>query len=100
MVLIAAACQAFGQGSAQPALQSACIKNLEPSRSGVATSTFYIGADIGQGLGPIIGGAISSNFGYNIMFYCCAGIVMVSMTLYIIYNRINKKVDYMSPKID
>lgn len=72
IILIAATCKAFGQGAAQPTLQNACIKKLGTSRSGVATSTFYIGADIGQGIAPIIGGTIAGKFRYSIMFYFCA----------------------------
>lgn len=90
MVLIAAAFKALGQGSAQPTLQSACIKKLGVSRSGVATSTFYIGADIGQGIGPIIGGVISGRYGYNVMFYFCAGLLAAGMITYAIYEKNNK----------
>lgn len=90
IVLIAAVCKAFGQGSAQPTLQSACIKKLGLSRSGVATSTFYIGADVGQGLAPIIGGVIASSFGYNVMFYCCAALFMISIIACYLYDK-NKK---------
>jgi predicted MFS family arabinose efflux permease len=91
IVLVAATCKAFGQGSAQPALQTACIKKVGLSRSGIAISTFYIGADIGQGFGPMIGGVISANFGYNVMFYCCAGLFILGMIAYYIYDRNDKK---------
>jgi MFS family permease len=90
MVLIAAVCKAFGQGAAQPTLQSTCIKKLPPSRSGVATSTFFLGADIGQGIGPIIGGAISASFGYSAMFYCCVGLLIIGMAAYNVYDRSEK----------
>lgn len=91
IVLVAAVCKAFGQGSAQPTLQSACIKKLGLSRSGVATSTFYIGADIGQGVAPMIGGAIASRYGYNVMFYCCAGLFIAGIIGYYFYDRNDRK---------
>ena len=89
VVLIAAACKAFGQGSAQPSLQSACIKKLGPERSGVATSTFYIGADIGQGLGPMMGGAIAGAFGYQTMFYSSAAVLGVVFLAFGIFKLIS-----------
>lgn len=91
MILAAAVLKSFGQGSAQPTLQSHCVKMLGPSKSGVATSTFFIGADIGQGLGPIIGGVISASFGYNVMFYIVAGIFVVGMAAYTLYERNYRK---------
>lgn len=49
-ILIAAAIKAFGNVGGQISLQSACVKRVDAARIGVATSTYYIGADIGQGL--------------------------------------------------
>jgi MFS family permease len=91
IILIAAVCKAFGQGAAQPTIQSACIKKLGLSRSGVATSTFYIGADIGQGIAPIIGGAVASRYGYNVMFYYCAGLFLIAIIAYYFYDKNDKK---------
>lgn len=87
IVLIAAVFKAVGQGSAQPLLMAACIKNQPPSRRGVAASTFYIGGDIGQGLGPIIGGIISGLFGYKMMFYCSALLLFLGIIYYFLYSR-------------
>ncbi len=91
MILAAAFFYAFGQGSAQPTLQAHCIKMLGQSRSGVATSTFYIGADIGQGLGPIIGGAISACFGYKVMFYGVAGLFVLGFAAFALYDRLRRR---------
>lgn len=54
MFLVAAVLRAIAQGCIQPTLQTACLKKVGKDRSGVATSTFYLGADVGQGIGPII----------------------------------------------
>lgn len=87
IVLVAAVFKAVGQGSAQPMLMAACIKSQPPSRRGVATSTFFIGGDVGQGLGPIIGGAISGLFSYKVMFYCSALLLLLGMFYYLWYSR-------------
>lgn len=87
IILVAAALKAIGQGSGQISLQSACVKRVEPWRVGIATSTYYIGADIGQGLGPIIGGKISAVFNYKVMFCCVAGIILFAMVCFNIYQQ-------------
>ncbi len=82
VVLLAAVAKAFGQGAAQPSIQAACMKKLDASRSGVAAATFFIGADIGQGFGPMIGGAISQFYGYDIMFLVCTGLMVIAAIAY------------------
>jgi MFS family permease len=86
IMMVAATLKAIGHGSGQIALQSACIKKVSPAKVGVATSTFYIGADIGQGLGPVIGGSISDRFGYSTMFCIVAALMTVSMLAFSVYE--------------
>ncbi len=86
IMMIAAVLKAIGQGGGQISLQSACIKKVSPAKVGIATSTFYIGADIGQGLGPIIGGKISDMFGYATMFYCIAVLLVSVMVIFSVYE--------------
>ncbi len=87
VMMVAAGLKAVGQGGGQISLQSACIKKVSPAKVGVATSTFYIGADIGQGLGPIIGGRISELFGYSTMFYCVAALLILAIAVFTIYEK-------------
>ena len=46
---------AVALGCGQPSLQAACIRKLGKARSSVATGTYYLGADVGQGFGPMPG---------------------------------------------
>ncbi len=85
-ILIAAVLKAIGQGTGQLSLQSACIKKVDATRVGVATSTYYIGADIGQGLGPIIGGKVSELYSYKTMFYFVAILMVVGIIVFIPYQ--------------
>ena len=82
IILAAAVIKAFAQGSAQPSIQAECIRMLPNGRSGVATSTYYIGADIGQGLGPMLAGLIASLWGYEVMFASCAGVFLAALLFY------------------
>lgn len=91
-ILTAAVCKAIGQGSGQPTLQAEALKTLPPEKSGVASSTFYIGADVGQGLGPMLAGSLvdvcgADSQGYGIMFSCAAGIFLFGMIAYAVYSQ-------------
>lgn len=87
VLLLAAVFKAVGQGGGQISLQSACIKKVDPERVGIATSTYYIGADIGQGIGPMLGGRLADNLGYEKMFYIMAVIIAMIMILFNCYQR-------------
>ena len=87
LLIVASVLKSIGQGGGQLSLQAESIKRVSPSRVGVATSTFYIGADIGQGLGPIVGGGISQYFNYTAMFVSCSVLLLVSMVIFNIYQR-------------
>lgn len=93
-ILVTAAFRALGQGAAQPALQAGCINQVGTSRSGVATSTYYLGGDICQGFGPMIGGAIVGCFaglrGYTAVFALCAALLLIAAVYFWIYTGRNK----------
>ena len=91
MILLAAVLVAIGQGTGQISLQSACIRKVDATKVGVATSTYYIGADIGQGLGPIIGGRISDLLDYRMMFYTTAVLMLIGIIVFIPYQIYDKK---------
>lgn len=87
LLIVASVLKSIGQGGGQLSLQAESIKRVDASRVGVATSTFYIGADIGQGLGPMIGGRISDYFGYTVMFFVCAVLILSSLVVFNTYQK-------------
>lgn len=89
MILLAAILYGIGQSSLSPALQAICVKKLEPSRVGIATSTYFIGYDAGQGLGPIIGGMIAGKFGLASVFYSCDAILFAGIVICFLYTLKN-----------
>lgn len=91
ILLAAAAVKAFGNVGGQISLQSACVRRVDAARVGIATSTYYIGADIGQGFGPIWGGRIAQIFGYDTVFYFMAGIFLVGIFCFTLYQLRQKK---------
>lgn len=66
--LLAAFINAFGYGACQPALQSLSMKSVPNSRRGSASSTNYIGMDIGTLIGPTLAGYCIDAFGYGTMW--------------------------------
>jgi MFS family permease len=89
MILISAVLRSLAQGAVQPLLQAASIKKVGIEKSGVATSTFYLGGDIGQGAGPMIGGMIAKWYGYEEIFYLC--IIFMIIALGVFYFNSSKK---------
>ncbi len=94
-VMASSVLKALGQGAAQPSLQAASIKKVGRERSGSATSTYYLGGDIGQGVAPmiagvIVGGAATALKGYVISFYLTAvllGIAMIGLAFIYHYEK-------------
>lgn len=82
MLILSAAIRALAQGAIQPSLQAACIQKVGVEKSGAATGTYYLGADIGQGAGPVIGGVIAGIWGYAEVFYFCIVMVMVAALVF------------------
>jgi len=86
IVLVAAALFAIGQGSSQPGFQTECIKKLGSERVGVATSTYYIGADIGNGIGPMVGGIIAGALGFGAIYVFGSVALIIGMLLFLNYE--------------
>lgn len=95
IILLTGVLRAIGQGAAQPSLQAGCINHIGRERSGVATSTYFLGGDIGQGVGPMIGGAILGLItglqGYSFVFSLCGGLIIIAM---IYFYFVSKKEKY------
>ena len=77
VVLLAGVLKALGQGTGAPSIQAHCLKKLGRDKAGVVSSTCYMGNDIGNTVGPAIGGLIASRAGYGSMFITIAVSVIV-----------------------
>lgn len=90
MFLAAAALKALGQGAGQPSLQSQCMTSVSQDRVGVASSTYYLGPDIMQGIGPIVGGAVIDRAGYAAAYDLCGILMLAGIVFYAGYMRYKK----------
>ncbi len=77
--LLSAVFKSIGQGIAYPSLQAEAVNLTGKDRSGIANSTYLVGADLGNGMGPIIGGVIASFFNYQTIFYTCAILLVIGI---------------------
>lgn len=91
LFLLAAVCKAFGSGTVTPSIQARCGQLEPPERSGVAMSTYLLGTDIGYTLGPLIGGAVSSAFGFSAMFLSGLPILAIGVAVYALWARKQKQ---------
>jgi len=87
---IAAALKGLGQGAGQPSLQAQCINSVPAYRVGLASSTYFIGPDVMQGLGPIVGGYIIAYSNYETIFFVCGGLLALGLIIYAIHLKNNK----------
>lgn len=93
LLIGAVVCKALGQGMAQPAFQAECIRRAGPERRGVAVSMYYLGADIGNGIAPVVGGYVADAWGYPALNLGGAT-VMGSCTLcFFLFQRREKAVE-------
>ncbi|MCL2121438.1 MAG: MFS transporter [Clostridiales bacterium] len=79
--LLAAFISAFGYGACQPAMQALTMKSVPNERRGAASSTNYIGMDLGNLFGPTIGGLVAQSFGYVAMWRIMACFFIVGMLI-------------------
>lgn len=84
--LLAAVISAFGYGGCHPALQSLCMKCVPKERRGAASSTNYIGTDLGNLAGPVLAGSIVQHFGYEVMWR----ILLIPIGISVIILLVNK----------
>ena len=87
--VIAAVFKAVGQGMSQPALQTEALKSVPREKRGIASSTMYIDGDIGQTVGPMLGGVVADITGYGSMFILSA-IPIAAAFVYFIFSKRNK----------
>lgn len=66
--LLAAVINSLGYGAASPIIQALCMKSVPRERRGLASTTSYIGTDLGYLIGSPIAGSLVSAFGYSSMF--------------------------------
>ncbi len=89
-IVVAGLLRAFGQGMAQPSVQAEIMRQEGKERSGVASSTFNLGLDLGQGVGALFAGWISSMYGYGAAFASCPFALLAALIIFLASSRAAK----------
>lgn len=80
--LLSAVIMGIGFGIVQPINMAMAIKRVEPLRRGAANGTLMSANDLGIGLGSVLLGMLSSEFGMSFMYLVCAFIIIVPMAVF------------------
>jgi MFS family permease len=76
---VSAALWGVGVGCAQPASQALLVDRARGAERGLALSTYFMGFDIGIGLGAIALGVISQSFGWQVMWTVSAVSILLGL---------------------
>lgn len=87
LLLISAVLKAIGQGTGQSVIQAESVKRLGINKAGVASSTCYIGMDLGNVLGPTIGAYIIADAGYDALFTGYGILLLACIPIYWLYHK-------------
>lgn len=100
MFLLAGFVAAFGYGACQPAIQTLAMKCVPSDRRGAASSTNYIGTDLGNLVGPVLSGSLAEHFGYASMWRLMIVPMAVSLLIILLFRgRIEKiETDFRNTK--
>ncbi|MCQ2406630.1 MAG: MFS transporter [Oscillospiraceae bacterium] len=83
---------ALGFGSANPAIQTICVRSVPAERRGVASNTTYFGIDLGYFAGPLIGSMVYKALGYSYMYLLCGvGSTVLALLVFVaIWPKLKK----------
>ncbi|MBU8880507.1 MFS transporter [Bacillus sp. FJAT-29790] len=80
--LLAGAIIGLGYGSLVPCLQTVAINNSDPSKRGLATSTFFTFFDVGIGLGSYVLGMIAVSTSFSSVYLILVGVIFLALLAY------------------
>lgn len=96
MLLLSGALIGLGYGTFMSNGQAVCLKHAEGHRIGIALSTYFIGLDLGLGVGPYIMGELRNFLSFSGVYVIAGLIPIVCVVLYKLFYqvtlRITKKV--------
>lgn len=87
---IAGALYGASQGFYMPTFNALAIRNVEPERRGVASSTYTMAFDISGGIAPVLWGLVIDGMGYTAMFSCAALFCLISLAFCVFFFRRKK----------
>lgn len=93
ILLIAGAIMGLGYGNIVSTCQTISVKLVPVKKIGIATSTFFIGLDLGLGFGPFVLGIFTNTIGFQNLYLYMAILMIITMIIYyVLHGRKVKKV--------
>ncbi|RBP93156.1 putative MFS family arabinose efflux permease [Cytobacillus firmus] len=80
--LLSGAIIGLGYGTIVPSLQTVAIKQADPAKRGLATSTFFTLFDTGIGLGSYVLGILAVETGFASLYFMLAGVALFGLLVY------------------
>ncbi|MDF2038092.1 MFS transporter [Cytobacillus oceanisediminis] len=80
--LLSGAIIGLGYGTIVPSLQTVAIKQADPAKRGLATSTFFTLFDTGIGLGSYVLGILAVKTGFSSLYFMLAGVALFGLLVY------------------
>ncbi|MGX7112733.1 MFS transporter [Gemella cuniculi] len=99
MLLLSGALIGLGYGTFMSNGQAVCLKLVEPTKVGIALSTYFIGLDLGLGFGPYALGTVQGLLSYRGIYILCAVITVVVTILYAMFYK-SKDIKVLKTKIN
>ncbi|WP_220741270.1 MFS transporter [Leuconostoc miyukkimchii] len=91
MLLLSGAFIGLGYGTFMSNGQAVTLKLVTSHRIGIALSTYFIGLDLGLGVGPYVFGVLHAQLPFRDLYFIAAVIPVISAILYLIFYKPNKK---------
>lgn len=86
-VIVSGVLFGLGIGIVPPILNSAVFKLVTPDRKGVASATYNVFADIGNGLGGIMWGFVVGAVDYRMMFVLSGSVMFITLIVHFVLLR-------------
>lgn len=86
-LLGAAVVGGFGYGAAGPVTRAMAMSVVPRERRGAGSSTLYLGSDLGQLVGPVVGGLLAASLGYAAMFRIAPASIVVALAILLLSHR-------------
>lgn len=87
VLLVAGAFIGLGYGTFMSNGQAIVLKLVASHRIGIALSTYFIGLDLGLGVGPYVLGDLHTILGFRQLYIVCAIIPVICAILYALFYR-------------
>ncbi|MCI2241282.1 MFS transporter [Adlercreutzia faecimuris] len=85
-------CMGLGQGSAYAAIQAESVRGVPADQLGRSANTYFIGPDLGMGLGPVFGGWVLQSWGPAAMFVFNAATILLALALFLALGPLKRRV--------